>query len=122
MINELLRKWFGLEPIRCESCEILREQLYKCERDRIELTARLLDIGKSEPPTPVDERELKPIMPQYVPWRVRQQMLEAEDHKKAELMKSRQKEIEELEKQVGIAKDMSGPSGGVKFDTEVKDK
>ena len=41
-------------------------------------------------------------MQQQLPWRVRQQMLEAEDRKQAALMKEKKKEIEELEKELGV--------------------
>jgi hypothetical protein len=101
MIRQLFEKWFGLDPRRCEACEILREQLTKSERERSELLHRLLDKDKSEPP-PATQEEYKPITPQFTPWRVKQQMLEAEDRKKAQLMRDKAKEIEELEKELGV--------------------
>lgn len=101
MIKQLLYKWFGLSDLPCESCEILREQLAKSDAERRELLTRLLDRDKPEP-SPVMEEELKPITPQFIPWRVRQQMLEAEDKKKAQLLKDRANEISELEKELGV--------------------
>lgn len=101
IFNELFRKWFGLDPRHCESCDILREQLNKSEAERIDLLHRLLDKDKAEPSAP-PMGELKPILPQNIPWRVRQQMLEAEDRAKAKLMREKQAEIDELEKEVGI--------------------
>jgi hypothetical protein len=97
-------KWFGLTPIPCNSCEILREQLDKSERERGELLHRLLDKDKPEP-LPEKAEEHVPIRPQFTPWRVRQQLLEAEDRKQAELMREKHKEIEKLEKELGIEPD-----------------
>jgi hypothetical protein len=89
--------------------------LDESNRERKELLHKLLTkeqpeplIEKSEPP--------QPIMPQFVPWRVRQQMLEAEDRKKAQLMRDKEveitaskqsvsKSIEDLEKELGVGED-----------------
>jgi hypothetical protein len=101
MIKELMYKWFGLTPTPCGSCEILREQLDKSERERGDLLHRLLDKDKPEP-LPEKAEEYVPVRPQFTPWRVRQQMLEAEDRKQAELMRDKHKEIEKLEKELGI--------------------
>jgi len=94
-------KWFNLEPYHCETCEVLRSMLDESNRERKELLHKLIDKDKIEPLPPVAE-EYKPLTPQFVPWRVRQQMLEAEDRKKAVLMKEKAKEIEELEKELDI--------------------
>lgn len=102
IINEVLRRWFGLDPRHCEACEILRAQLDESSRERKDLLNRLLDRDKVEPPTNVSLEELQPLQPSYTPWRVRQQMLESEDRKKAQLMRDKVKEIEDLEKEVGI--------------------
>ena len=102
MMSELFRKWFGLDPISCETCEILRMQLAESNAERKELLHRLLEKDKIEPP-PTTNEEHVPITPQFTPWRVRQQMLESEDRKKAELMRTRAKEIADLEKEVGIS-------------------
>jgi len=101
IITELLRKWFRLEHTPCPTCEVLREQLTNSERERRELLTRL--IAPPEPPPIIPSNdEPVPITPQFTPWRVRQQMLEAEDRKKAQLMKDKAKEIEDLEKQLGV--------------------
>lgn len=103
MIKELLYKVFGLEPTACPVCEVLREQLIKADNERKELLTRALappiqvvEEKPSEPPVP--------ITPQFIPWRVRQQMMEAEDRKKSSLMREKAKEIEELEKKLGVTK------------------
>jgi hypothetical protein len=115
MIRQLFEKWFGLEPSTCLVCEVLREQLHKSEVERKELLQRVL-VPPSSPIEPISTEEMKPVTPQFVPWRVKQQMLEAEDRKKASLMRDRQKEIAELEKELDVNHDISAESGGVKFD------
>jgi len=114
VIKELLYKWFGIEPVPCATCEVLREQLDESNRERRELLTRLLDKANPEP-SPIEKEEYKPIQPQFMPWRVRQQMLEAEDRKQAELMRAKREEIGKLEKELGVASDVSSESGGVKF-------
>lgn len=106
MWKQLLNKWFGLQDETCEACEILREQLAKSDSERKELLARILNPPVSEPPPPIVE-EMKPIASQFVPWRVKQQMLETEDAKKAELMRAKALEIEKLEKELGVSQDAS---------------
>jgi|SRR6188768_1621190 len=101
MLGEILRKWFGLEPIRCDVCEVLRLQLDESNRERKELLTKLLNPTQSEPLS-VKEEEPQPIRPQVIPWKVRQQMLESEDRKQAQLMRDKKREIEELEKELGI--------------------
>lgn len=101
MISELLRKWFGLEPRSCATCEVLNAQLASSERERRELLHKLLDKAQPEPsPTVVEEPV--PVTPQFIPWRVRQQMLEAEDRRRASLLKDRQQEIDKLESELGV--------------------
>jgi hypothetical protein len=101
LIKELLFKWFGLEELPCNTCEVLRAQLDESNRERRELLNRLLEPPKPEPLIKEPE-EFKPIQSTFVPWRVRQQMFEAEDRQKARLMKSKKDEIEELEKELGV--------------------
>jgi len=110
VIKELFYKWFGLEPPTCLTCEVLRSQLDESNIERRELLTRLLERDKPEPVSSAKTDELQPIRPQFTPWRVRQQMLEAEDRKQAQLLREKQKEmsesrkpnIEELEKELEI--------------------
>lgn len=101
MWKQLFQKWFGLPPDSCESCEVLRQQLTESNAERKDLLHRLLDRDKPEP-LQSEKEELKPITPQYTPWRVRQQMLEQEDRAKARIMKEKAKEIEDLENELGV--------------------
>ena len=117
MIKRLLYKWFGLVEQVCETCEVLRQQLHKSELERRELLHKLIDPPKAEPV--VEQEEPVPITPQFVPFRVKQQMLEAEDRQRAKLMRDKSNEIQKsrvdaLEKEL-LATDVSAPSGGVKF-------
>lgn len=101
MIKEIMYKIFGVEPSACPVCEVLREQLYKSDAERMQLLQRALAPPSIDIPV-IDKEEQIPIKPQYMPWRVRQQMLEQEDHKKAELMRAKATEIAELEKELGV--------------------
>lgn len=107
MIKQLLYKWFGLDPIvPCTTCEVLHLQLAESNRERKELLHKLLDKDKPEPLI-TEQEEMKPIQPQFTPWRVRQQMLEAEDRRTAQILKERLKEMEAskidvLEQELGI--------------------
>lgn len=98
MFRELLYKWFGLEPFPCGSCEVLRSMLDESNRERRDLLNRLLEKDKPEP-SPVEKVEYKPIQPPYIPWNTRRQLLEAEDRRKAQLMRER---TAELEKELGV--------------------
>ena len=102
MWRKLLYKIFGLTPESCLSCEILRDQLEKSEAERRDLLHRLLEREKPEQVVQQSET-FEPIKPQFIPWRVRQQMLEAEDRKQAALLKQSKQDIESLEKELGVA-------------------
>jgi hypothetical protein len=101
MIKRIIEKLFGLEPSTCLVCEVLREQLASSERERRELLQRVL-VPPSPPVEIPSTEEMRAITPQFTPWRVKQQMLEAEDRKKAQLMKDKAQEIAELEKELEI--------------------
>lgn len=65
-------------------------------------------INQTNKPEPIIEKssgELKPISPSYIPWRVRQQMLQQEDRVKARIIKQ---STEELETAVGL--ENAGPT------------
>jgi len=105
MIKELMYKWFGLEELPCRTCEVLRAQLDFANQERSNLLDKLLQ--KDVDSAPVNIKELQPIKPQYIPWRVRQQMMEVEDRHKAQLMKDRAAEINNLEKELEIPQEKS---------------
>lgn len=85
----------------CNSCETLKIIVEQLRRDNERLTDALLDkvrVRESEPPSD----ELTPIR-SFIPWRVRQQELEANSKKEAELAAKRvmeTKSTEDLEKEL----------------------
>lgn len=100
MIKQLMYKWFGLSDPTCLTCEVLRDQLDESNRERKELLTLLMEKNKPEPPSPpVNVAELQPIRPQNIPWRVRQQLLEQEDRKTAQLLREKSKELNPVVKQ-----------------------
>lgn len=103
MLKALMYKWFGLEELPCNTCEVLRAQLDESNRERRELLSRLLEPSKPEP-VPKEEQEFVPIKPSFTPWRVRQQMLEQEDRAKARILKDRTAEIKKLEDELLVEK------------------
>ena len=92
----------------CNSCETLKQQLEIVNYEKRQLINRILEKPESEP-----EREFAPIpkeLPKVVPWHIRRQMLEAEDRKKAELLRKAPKsdteiktDVEQLEREMDIA-------------------
>jgi hypothetical protein len=97
VIKEILFKWLGVTPIPCSTCEILRSLLDESIKERRELTARI--VAHSEPLPLAKEKEEErppvPIQPTFIPWRVRQQMLEEEDRKQAQVIRAKQNELAE---------------------------
>lgn len=108
-----IRREIKQENRVCQSCETLKEQLNISNHEKAQLLSRLL-----EKPEPIPERTTAPppqaVRPTAIPWKVRQQLLETEDRKKAQLLKNAPKpdapvaevkvaDIEELEKEMDIA-------------------
>jgi hypothetical protein len=91
----------------CASCEILKQQLSIMMLERDRLLTNLLVGSPVEPPN-ITQQEPQVIKPKIVPWSVRRQMLEAEDRRKAELLRNvpkptiQQVSIEQLEKEIGV--------------------
>lgn len=77
----------------CKSCETLRLELDRCNREKSQLLANLLDPRPAAVPSP------PPMITTPVrvrtPWPVKQQILEAEDRQKAKIIK-------DLEERMGI--------------------
>lgn len=101
MIRELMYKWFGLEQFPCNTCEVLRNQLEESNRERMMLLQRLITPSEPIGTKSVEQMEYKPLST-YKPWRVRQQMLEAEDRHKASIMRNKKEEINKLETELGV--------------------
>ncbi|MET0785354.1 MAG: hypothetical protein ABWY25_01440 [Paenisporosarcina sp.] len=77
----------------CKSCETLRLELDRCNREKSQLLSNLLA------PKPAEIQKPPPVISSPVrirtPWPVRQQMLEAEDRQKAKI-------LQDLEERMGI--------------------
>jgi hypothetical protein len=87
----------------CQSCETLRYEVDRLRADNERLLNRLLE--KPESNTERSEAPIPLTVPRSMPWKVRQQMLEAEDRKAAQLRKQAPKpsdDTEELERELGV--------------------
>ena len=94
----------------CSSCETLKQQLEIANYEKRELLNKLI---KPEP-IQVEQPDFSQMRPKAVPWRVRREELEAEDRKRAQLLKEKEKElksvvanhvsetVDELEKELGV--------------------
>lgn len=103
---ELKREYKQVKP--CESCETLKVQVEQLRYDNDKLLDRMLE-KPSAPTQIIIPDNITPIKTrQHIPWRVRQQTLEAEDRQKAKLMRdapkpepvSAETTTEELEQEV----------------------
>lgn len=94
-----------VEDKRCQNCDTLRSLL---ESERFNNKQLLNAILEQHKPLEQEIRNETPmeIPNKALPWRIRQQMLEAEDRAKNKLIKERQS-IEELEKELGVTDNAS---------------
>lgn len=82
----------------CNTCEVLQLQLELMRAERDILLGKLLDPKiVSEPESKIED--LQPIK-KTLPWKARQQILEAEDRATAQLRNNQTKSTEELETEV----------------------
>jgi hypothetical protein len=90
----------------CQTCDYLKNQL-EIER---QFNKVLMDklTNKPEETIKTPERPEPIVKPSFIPWRTRRQLLEAEDKRAAQVMQDKEKELQR-------AKDVSGPSGGVQI-------
>lgn len=77
-----------------DEVELLKEQLAFANSQIRELHELFLEKNAVRNEPPVDKTEPKPIQTAFIPWRVKQQMLEREDREAARL----KKELAEKEK------------------------
>lgn len=81
----------------CQSCETLKSELAAVRFQNEQLMKNILDIV--HPPKPesvqVDTSNFKPLA---TSWRIKQQMLEAEDRKAAQVLKEKKQEMYESSK------------------------
>lgn len=98
------------QDLRCKNCDTLRELLDSERYNNKQLLNSLLEQFAPKPVLQQVQQEQQVPVARSIPWRVRQQMLEAEDRKKAELIREQNRErtesrksTEELEKELGIS-------------------
>ena len=101
--NQRLREELATVNKVCSSCEILKEENNALRLDNQRLLDRIL-----EKPTPEPERMVAPepiTRPRmHMNWKVKQQMLEAEDRQRAAAMRNAAQPdtVEDLEKELDI--------------------
>jgi hypothetical protein len=107
---------FKKEP--CPVCEVLREQLAHERYEKEQLLKYILEPQpnlNSVSSGVADENEPEPIRPRVIPWKVRREMLEAEDREKARILAKQKDEqakaIAELEKNLGVVSETTLPIG-----------
>lgn len=105
MIKEILFKWFGIEEPPCASCETLRGQLEFVNFEKKQLLDAILRLTNPQFETPHNEQETQPIRPKNIPWTVKRQMLEEEDRVRARVIERTRKDIDELEKELGVGEE-----------------
>jgi len=82
---------------RCKSCETLQSALDQANREKHDLLNTILRLssGTKQVEDKPYEPNLEEVKPRQVPWRVRQAQLEAEDRRSAQILKDKQKEIDD---------------------------
>lgn len=92
----------------CASCETLKQQLQQANYEKQLLLNRILSPNNPEP-VEIEQEPIELKQSKYVPWSVMRQTLEENDRAKAiEIAKQKaereklQKEIEQIEKEVGV--------------------
>lgn len=100
----------------CASCEVLKLENARLVRLNNELLHKLLNPTTSIENEVEEPKELKPVYhTRFGSWRVKQQLLQDNDRKNAQILKERQKEIdalkaetktlnvEEIERELGVS-------------------
>ncbi len=99
------------ESKRCDNCDTLKLLLEQERHQNQLLLNTIIELNKPLIPEKNEVREEKQeLKPSFVPWRVRQRELEANDRKEAELRKKKIEELkfdkvdtEDLEKELGVS-------------------
>lgn len=99
---------FESEVVVCHSCETLKTQLAIANNEKNQLLNTILSFTRKPEESPSVIVRPENVKPGMMTWRVRKQMLEAEDKKAAELLAEQRKrkdvvnEIEKLEKELEL--------------------
>lgn len=91
----------------CNTCEMLRNQVQLLYEERDKLLDRLLNSQVQKEESKVDTSNIKMRLPSnFIPWRVKRQMLEAEDKRAASLLKERQTELKDTDKTTKLEREL----------------
>ncbi len=106
-----LTKEVNRENEICQSCETLKELLIQANSEKMMILNKLVNPPVSAPPIETGAPAIS-IPKTTLPWRIKQQMMEQEDRKKAQLLrdapkpvseKPTQEEIKEFERELDNA-------------------
>jgi len=86
--DELIDKEF------CSSCETLRAENARLIRYNEKLLDSLLTKNSPELEIKSDIKDIQPIGPKYIPWRLKKQLLETESRNAADILKRKMEEIQ----------------------------
>lgn len=114
MVRLIMSLWNKkYEP--CKSCEILKEQLDIANLEKKELLSQILDITRPvvAEKNDINIKEIEPIRPKGIPWRVRQAKLEAESRSLARIKQEHEDDLRKLEEEVGVKEDASEISSSI---------
>lgn len=90
----------------CPTCEVFASQLELANYQNKQLLSTIERMNNPTPLVVPETTAVEPIQPRTVPWSIRRNILEGEDRKKAELMRSAAKEsTEQLEKELEVGQD-----------------
>ena len=113
LVNNLQAEIQELKNVECRTCDTLKIQLGIEQSEKRKLLEHIINPPKPDVPA-VDMTPQLPIKPKHVPWTMRQQKLEADsraeaqrlraeqDAKANEILTDKQKEIHDLETDVGL--------------------
>ena len=80
----------------CETCEVLKMELASVKQERNMLLSNILNPKQEATPEKAEDPDepLKSLRPVHVPWRVKQQHMEAESRATARILAQREKEAQ----------------------------
>jgi hypothetical protein len=102
------------EKNRCEVCEELRSILNNERHEKKQLLDAIIAYVDSKNLKPeLEPTTIEPVLPRIIPWRVKQQILEEQSRREADIRRQQREEeakanmnpvsIEQLEKELAIA-------------------
>ncbi len=86
--------------------ETLRSELASARHQNEQLIKQIIALTSPIIAAPITESQQAPVPldAKTIPWRVKRQMLETEDRQKAEVLRRKNEELNELEKELDLGK------------------